>query len=622
MTKKEKCINILFILLSCLLMVLPNVITAFYDVSYRSSSQFIVKDGIMDFNHSNDSVLDKGISVSGNTEFYYNKWLITDEETDSKADGYLSLPNFWTKLEIDNDPISKDGYATYRFKVINLPIGIRLSADYDYFYSSCRIFFDDVLVGQIGEPGKTREEDIGDIHYVQKGSYLVTKGEMTVTIEAGNTGHGGIKKGPKLISNKYATTSKKGKQFSQFILLGIMFECFVLLIITRFFQAGFKKTLHIFGTASFLFLYWIFSGDGLFFFSVLNIPISYMVYKSISVIALGLFILAGSLYVLYNKKLIRHKYETPILLSLSVLFILCRSLFIYGSAFIFLFMLFVFAYSIYFFHIFYKSYHSLIENMYVLMFAILIGVIFLAASDDANLFSLPLSNILSISIFIGSILFYIVFFTRVLSFRRKANKEKELLQDEDYLKALALRNQINPDFIFNALSIIEDTYHKDVYRGDSSLSSFSESLRYSILTIDKAVVTFSEEVDNLMRFMDFNNLRESISLPIILNIDTYEFMIPPITLVPFVNCFLLHTFSETNEEKNVIELSTVENKNEIVVKLIDHRSSYEINQMEKGIQDLIQRISLTVKGKVSFSTDDGNTTIQIVIPKNKREAAK
>lgn len=258
--------------------------------------------------------------------------------------------------------------------------------------------------------------------------------------------------------------------------------------------------------------------------------------------------------------------------------------------------------------------------MYVVMFAVLIGVIFLAASDDANLFYLPLSNILSTSIFIGSILFYIVFFIRVLSFRREAKKEKGLLENQDNLKALALRNQINPNFIFNALSIIEDTYHRDVDKGDASLSFFSDSLRYSILTIDKTIVTFSEEADNLMRYMDFHNLRENISLPLILNIDTYEFMIPPITLVPFVNRFLAHSFTGISEENNAIELSAVENKSEIVVQLIDHRSSYEIDQTEKGIQDLIQRIFLTVKGKVIFSMDNNNTIITIVMPKNKRRS--
>ncbi len=622
MTKKEKRTNIFFILLSFLFIILPTVITTIFDVSYRSSSQFIIKDGIMDYNYGAEKYLDKGISVSGSTEFYYNKWLISDGETDALPDGYLSLPNFWTKLEIDSKPLSKKGYATYRFKVIHLPIGARLTADYDYFYSSCRIYFDDVLVGQIGKPSKEKEEDKGDIHFIQMGTYLVTKGEMTVTIEAGNTGHGGIKKGPKILSSQYVTTSKKGRQFAQFILLGIMVECFVLLMITRFLQSGFKKTLHIFATATFLFLYWLFSGDGLFFFAALNIPISYMTYKTISVIALGLFILSGSLYVLYNKKMIHHKYETPILLSLAVSFILFRSLFIYSSIFIVLFMLFVVAYAIYFFHIFYKSYHNTIENLYVVMFAVLIGIIFLAACDDANVFYLPLSNILSTGVFLGSILFYIIFFIRVLSFRRKANTEKSLLQDQDYLKALALQNQINPNLIFNALSIVEDTYHKDISKGDSALTSFSDSLRYSILTIDKAKVTFSEEVDNLLHFMDFNSLRESMSFSLILNIDTYEFMIPPITLVPFVNLFLAHRFRDISEENNAIELSTVENKNEIVVQLIDHRGPYEITGKEEGIKDLIQRISLTVKGKVTFSIDDDNTIVTISIPKNKKEDVK
>lgn len=622
MTKKEKIINIIFILVSFLLIVLPSIIVTGVDSNYKASSNFIAKDGAISFTHKDENSLDSGFVVSGDMEFYYNKWLITDEETDAEKDGYLSLPNFWTKMKVDGKNLPKDGYATYRFKVYNLPLGSRITADYDNYYSSCRIYFDDVLVGKIGEPGKTRSEDKSAINFTSTGSYLVTKNEMTVTIEAGNTGHGGIKKGPKIISSLTFQKTRKGRQLTEFILLGIMIECFALLIITRFLQSGFKKTLHIFATSSFLFLYWLFSGDGLFFFYALRIPITYMVYKTTSVIALGLFILSATLYPLFNKKLIRHKYEAPILIAIAVMFILFRSLFIYSNVFVILFMLFVIVFSIYFFYLYYKRYHSIAENLYVIMFAIFFGIVFLYASDDANLFYLPLNHILSTGVFIGSFLFYAIFFIRILDIRRKAKTEKSTLQNQDYLKALALHNQVNPDFIFNTLSIIEDNYHKDINRGDSSLSNFSDALRYNILTIDKVIVPFSDEVENILQFVDFHNLRESFDLPIILNIDTYEFMIPPITLVPFLNQFLAHTFHNISQEKNMLELSTIENKNEIVVQFIDHRGAYDIDEENQQNKDLIERLYLTVNGKVKFSKEDDNTIITITIPKRQKEDAK
>ncbi len=622
MTKKQKIINILFILASFLLIVLPSIIVVGIDSYYKATSDFIAKDGVINFSHEDEDSLDSGFVVSGDMEFYYNKWLITDGETDAEKDGYLSLPNFWTKLKVDGHSLPKDGYATYRFKVYNLPLGSRLTADYDHYYSSCRIFFDDVLVGQIGEPSKIHSEDKSAISFSSKGSYLVTKSVMTVTIEAGNTGHGGIKKGPKIISSLTYSKTRKGRQLTEFILLGIMVECFALLIITRFLQSGFKKTLHIFATSAFLFLYWLFSGDGLFFFYALRIPITYMVYKTVSVIALGLFILSATLYVLFNKKLIRHKYEPAILVSLAVIFIVFRSLFIYSSVFVFLFMLFIIIFSIYFFYLYYKSYHTVAENLYVIMFAVFFGVVFLYASDDANLFYLPLNHILSTGVFIGSILFYLVFFIRILDIRKKAKTERGTLQNQDYLKALALHNQINPNFIFNTLSIIEDNYHKDINKGDSSLSCFSDALRYNILTIDKVVVPFSDEVDNLMQFVDFHSKRENFNLSVLLNIDTYEFMIPPITIVPLFNQFLAHTFHDISEEKNLIELSTVENKNEIVVQFIDHRGAYDIDAENQHLKDLIERIHLTVKGKVKFSKEDDNTIITITIPKHQKEEMK
>ncbi len=616
MRKSAKKKNIIIIILSFLLICLPTIIALFLNLSYESSS-FFIHSGVMDINHTEVTNLEKGINIMGDTEFYYNKWLMTDNEEDAEMDTYLSLPNFWTKVRMNGENLPVDGYATYRFKVINLPIGVRLTADSDYYYSSCRIYFDNVLVGQNGTPSKDRKSDVSGINFTQKGSYIITSGEMTVTIEVGNSGHGGIKKGPKILLTQDGTNTKRGRQLLQFILLGIMLECYVILIVTRFIQSGFRKSLLIIAIATFAFLYWLFSGDGLVFFALLNIPIPYMMYKTISIVCLGAFILSSSLYVLHRKNLIPNKKWVFIFIFLTIVFTICRSWFIYNQFFIIFFMLVVLLYASLFFFLYYRVEQNLVEDLYIILFAFLVGVTFLSACDDGNVFFFPLSNALSLGVFIGSIFLYLIFFLRILYFKKKAKLEKSLLKEQNYLNAISTQQQFNPNLMFNAFAIIADGYHRSVDKGDILLSDFSSSLRYSIVTIGTLTVPFSDEVDNTIVFADFHNQRDSLSMNLLLNIDTYEFMFPPTVLTTFVFAFFNHKVSKFNEEDNIFEISTVENKNDIVVQLIDHRGSYMIDEKDEGIDNAVQRLSLTIKAKVIFSKDEKSSIITITIPKIK-----
>ncbi len=440
---------------------------------------------------------------------------------------------------------------------------------------------------------------------------------MTVTIEVGNSGHGGIKKGPKILLTQDGTNTKRGRQLLQFILLGIMLECYVILIVTRFIQSGFRKSLLIIAIATFAFLYWLFSGDGLVFFALLNIPIPYMMYKTISIVCLGAFILSSSLYVLHRKNLIPNKKWAFIFIFLAIVFTICRSWFIYNQFFIIFFILVVLLYASLFFFLYYRVEQNLVEDLYIILFAFLVGVTFLSACDDGNIFFFPLSNALSLGVFIGSIFLYLIFFLRILYFKKKAKLEKSLLKEQNYLNAISTQQQFNPNLMFNAFAIIADGYHRSVDKGDILLSDFSSALRYSIVTIGTLTVPFSDEVDNTIVFADFHNQRDSLSMNLLLNIDTYEFMFPPTVLTTFVFAFFNHKLSKFNEEDNIFEISTVENKNDIVVQLIDHRGSYMIDEKDEGIENAVQRLSLTIKAKVIFSKDEKSSIITITIPKIK-----
>lgn len=615
MKEQSKKNRIITIVLSVIFL-LPTFLGAIFDVALYKSSSYVVKDGIMDFSYHDINQKTDGIYVTGNMDFYYNKWIVTDKEEKAKPDGMISLPDFWTSVKVDGKNLPTNGYASYRFKIINVPVGINITADSDYSYSSSRIFFDDVLVGQNGEPSKIKEEDKIENRFVRKTDFQTTKNEVTVTIEVGNSHHAGIIKGPTIISSQIKATKHRGRQLLLFCILGVMIGCLLLLTITGAMKSGILKTLPSSFAALCLLCYWLFSGDGLVIMKLINIPnTSYTLYKSISIVFLGLFMIVCPLCIILNRKMPRRKLLITAYSVLGISTIISRLSLIYHTAFLIPFIICIILYSVLTFYQISSSNTNTIENIYIILFFSLLGNIVLATLDDANMFSFQIAYMISYTIFIGSLLCYFVFFIRTTNLKKKAEEEKKIMSEQTYLKTIALQEQVNPNVIFNALSIIENTYHKDLKKGDYALSSFSNMLRYNITSMDRMSVTFSDEIDGLISFNDFQSTRENKGIPLVLNIEAYEFMMPPLTILTIIGKFYMQNITDIDEEKNMMEVSSIENKKEFVVQLIDHRHSHTIDEDEEEIRNIKERLQLTIKGKLSIRNDNDETTVEIIIPK-------
>ena len=616
MKEQSRKSRIITIVLSVLFLLLPAFLGSIFDASLYKNSTYMIRNGVMDFHNRDINQKTNGIYVTGSMDFYYNKWIVTDKEEEATPDGMISLPDFWTSVKVDGKNLPTSGYASYRFKIINVPVGIKITADSDYSYSSSRIFFDDVLVGQNGEPSKIKEEDKIENRFTRKADFKVTKSEVTVTIEVGNSHHAGIIKGPMIISSQIKTTSQRGKQLLLFCILGVMIGCIFLLTITGIMRSGFLKTLPPSLAALCLLCYWLFSGDGLVIMKLINIPnTSYTLYKSISIVFLGLFMIACPLCVILNRKMPQSKLLIATYSILGISTIISRLSLIYHTTFLIPFIICIIFYSVLTFYQISSSNTNTIENLYIILFFSLLGNIVLATLDDANMFSFQIAYMISYTIFIGSLLCYFVFFIRTMYLKTKTEEEKKIMSEQTYLKTIALQEQVNPNVIFNALSIIEDTYHRDISKGDYALSSFSNVLRYNITSMDRMLVTFSDEIDGLISFNDFQSTRENKGIPLVLNIEAYEFMIPPLTILTIIGKFYMQNITDINEEKNMMEVSSIENKKEFVVQLIDHRHSHTIDERDEEIRNIKERLQLTIKGKLSVRNDDDETTVEIIIPK-------
>jgi signal transduction histidine kinase len=101
------------------------------------------------------------LKLNGEWEFYWKKMLHPHDfvNKDILPDYYGNIPSYWTDYPPEKVKTTKEGYATYRLKII-LPVGFRepLAFDMPVFDSSYDIFINNEYYGGNGIPGKSAAE--------------------------------------------------------------------------------------------------------------------------------------------------------------------------------------------------------------------------------------------------------------------------------------------------------------------------------------------------------------------------------------------------------------------------------------------------------------------------------
>jgi two-component sensor histidine kinase len=152
---------------------------------------------------------------------------------------------------------------------------------------------------------------------------------------------------------------------------------------------------------------------------------------------------------------------------------------------------------------------------------------------------------------------------RILSIRKEANRQQEKLQLEKRAAELehkALQLQMNPHFIFNAIS----TIHGQIKDGTlpearRNLVKFSRLMRQILEASRKNAISVSEELDLLNKYVEIENLARNTShefhLKIDDDIDLEEIAIPTMILQPFIENSIKHGFRGMKSGKINLEVA-------------------------------------------------------------------
>lgn len=212
---------------------------------------------------------------------------------------------------------------------------------------------------------------------------------------------------------------------------------------------------------------------------------------------------------------------------------------------------------------------------------------------------------------VGFAISILVIYTSIYTTRRR-----EL---ESQKNALML-SQINPHFIYNALSTIAAMCDVAPSKAKHLTIDFAQYLRGNINSLSSdEQIPFERELEHVECYLKIEKARFGERLNVIYSIQCRNFNLPPLTLQPIVENAVKHGITK-KMDGGTIKICTYESESYYVIDIIDDGVGFDVEnaEMHVGVQNVRNRIASMCHGDVTIkSTGNVGTRVTIEIPKKK-----
>ena len=211
-------------------------------------------------------------------------------------------------------------------------------------------------------------------------------------------------------------------------------------------------------------------------------------------------------------------------------------------------------------------------------------------------------------------LFMNTFYTGVYFFDQwKASLlEAERLQKENIQSQLnALRNQVNPHFLFNSLNTLTNLIQEDQAKATQFVSHFSDFYRYTLQSQEKEISTLKEELEAVDSYIQMQRERFGEHLVIIENIESRvnQLSLPTLTLQILIENCIKHNAISHVKPLN-IRIFNIENT--LVIENNFQPKTSKLPSTKLGLHNIQQRYSYLTDRKVIIK--ETSSVFMITIP--------
>ncbi|MFY0598933.1 MAG: histidine kinase [Cyclobacteriaceae bacterium] len=202
-----------------------------------------------------------------------------------------------------------------------------------------------------------------------------------------------------------------------------------------------------------------------------------------------------------------------------------------------------------------------------------------------------------------------------------AHAAKELERQNYISKYEALRNQVNPHFLFNSLNVLSSLIYTDIDLSDKFIRKFSEVFRYALELNKEELVPLRREVDFIDSYFFLQKIRHDDCVKVSTDIkpEYLDDLIPPMALQIVVeNAFKHNIISRANPLH--IELYTDRDK----LKVKNNYQSRADSSFSTGIgqKNLLERYEILSVTLPEFYIEDNYYIAELPILKDHNQKWK
>ena len=199
---------------------------------------------------------------------------------------------------------------------------------------------------------------------------------------------------------------------------------------------------------------------------------------------------------------------------------------------------------------------------------------------------------------------------------RKAAVDSERLKRES-VKAQyeALKNQVNPHFLFNSLNALTNLVYEDQDKAAKFIKQLSEVYRYVLDTRDKELVTLEEELRFVKSFVYLQEIRFGDNLKFELSMDANpgELQVAPLALQLLIENAIKHNIISREQPLHI----RITNSNDwiIVENNVQRKTMITESHTGMGLENIRQRYKFLSDKPMEVIEAEGNFVVKLPLIK-------
>lgn len=201
-------------------------------------------------------------------------------------------------------------------------------------------------------------------------------------------------------------------------------------------------------------------------------------------------------------------------------------------------------------------------------------------------------------------------------------RRKEI--DEEKARALAteaqlasLESKIHPHFLFNTLNSIASLIRDEPVLAEKMVEKLSALLRYSLDSSANNTVTFEQELDITVKYLEIEKIRFQDRLEYAVAVDDKlaNVKVPPLALQTLVENSIKHVASKTSQ-RTKISVSAKTSDTSSVIEVSDNGPGFDSESIRDGhgLHLLAERLNVIYKGEAKLDVVE-NGTVRLTIPR-------